>query len=261
MSPSRRDLLKILGLTAAGGAGLYPWVSKLSRSQIGPARAVVVSPELDDLREFLKVEDFSWANASTESIATIPEKYRSLLTVVDVASANSQRRFVPGLLHSGRVFGDRAIVVTRGEPSVLYAVDLNAMKIDTTLFPPEGFVFGGHLIHFLESNQFAVTLNSRQYGSYDSVGVYEADGFREIHRMSSFGFQAHDLTLSADRKLLFVGHYGSNFRTGPYHALPNSPLTVANSKETDFDMNGVVFPGSVVAIDLSTGKIDRKSVV
>ncbi len=52
MSPSRRDLLKILGLTAAGGAGLYPWVSKLSRSQIGPARAVVVSPELDDLREF-----------------------------------------------------------------------------------------------------------------------------------------------------------------------------------------------------------------
>ena len=255
MKLTRRHFLASLGVAAAtGGLGLAFKSRKPTAKNI---RYCVSSPEKDDLSGYVKRQDLSWVRPDRAlTIPGFPEGFRSLLTMADQTGHTTLQSFVPGLIHSGRFFGEKVLLITRGQPSVLYSLAADSLEMIGFSFPPSGYVFGGHLIDFNSKGLFALTLNSTTAGRYDAVGIYDGHDLRELHRFSSYGFQAHDLTLSPDRKRLYIGHYGSNFKSGPYSGIKVSPLEVFNSGGTiPSEADGIVYPGSVSIVDPVSGKM------
>lgn len=251
---TRRTFLGATGAAAVAGiGGLYGWKFAGSRR----ARFAVPAPEHDDLKPFGHDQSFPWAqSAPIRAFADVSPEFRSLLTVVDDDGhgADSIRRaFVPGLLHSAAFAGDNVLVVTRGPATAFYAVDARTMELVARATPPAGFIFGGH-VATVGDGLYGVTLNATEMGRYDAVGLYDGATLKLVGTVNSYGFQAHDLAFSADGKTVYVGHYGSNFRSGPYKALPESPLYYKAHYQPTFDPKGTIYPGSVSAVDLASGK-------
>lgn len=251
---TRRTFLGAAGATAvAVVGGVYGWKQAARRG----VRFAVPAPEQDDLKPFGHDQTFPWAqSAPVRSLSDVAPEFRSLLTIVDDdghAAESIRRAFVPGLLHSAAFAGDNVLVVTRGPATAFYAVDARTMEIVARAMPPAGFIFGGHVAG-LGDGLYAVTLNSTEMGHYDAVGIYDGATLKLVRTIGSYGFQAHELALSGDGKTVYVGHYGSNFRSGPYKALPESPLYYKVRFQPTFDPKGTIYPGSVAAVDLATGK-------
>lgn len=103
-------------------------------------------------------------------------------------------------------------------------------------------LFGGHVIAWVEPDHFAVTLNRQEEGAYDRVGIYRGRDMKKVDEFSSHGFQAHELAFTPDKKHLIIGHYGSNYFSGPYTYL-NAPKKKGEQKP--------IYPGSVVTLDMA----------
>lgn len=218
----------------------------------------VPSPERDSAALREKHQDFgSLEDVPKISVPGIDAEYRTLLTLLRGPAFRLQRVMTGGLLHSGVLLGGQLILVTRGRPSVLYSLDARTLEVLAVRHAPEEILFGGHVIAFGDSDLIAVTANSLRPGRYDEVRVYRSADLAEVRRMSSGGFQAHELRLSRDTGLLYVGHYGSYFKTGPYENFAGAsapPITAALQAPDD----GLVFPACVSIIDPKNGAIMRR---
>lgn len=238
-------------MALAGGTGAF----FLGRRASGSVRYCVPSPEKSDLAPFGHDQNFSnYAAIPEKTVNGFPPGFRSLVSVIDEETQVIRRVFVPGLIHAGAFSGDRVLLVSRGEPSIFLALDAKTLEIAAARTPPPGFVFGGHLTPISESDIFALTLNTTEIGGYDSVGFFHSRDLSERNRFSSYGFQAHDLVLSLDEKQIVVGHYGSNFKSGPFRGL-RSPLYSAKNLEAAGGSNDAFFPASVTRLDSKTGAL------
>lgn len=209
-----------------------------------PLQYCVVTPAMDDLTGgAYRSMDVSWAKPTiTRTLPNIAEEYKSVLTLSDETGEKVRRAFVPGLLHNAVIEGDRAFVVTRGNPALFYSVNLLSLEIEAHTAAPEGMLFGGHVIPWVEPDHFAVTLNRQEEGAYDRIGIYRGRDMKKVDEFSSHGFQAHELAFTPDKKQLIIGHYGSNYFSGPYTAL-NKPKKEGEKRP--------FYPGSVVTLDMA----------
>lgn len=248
---------------AAGalGAGVLLCAPKFVRAG-GSVRYCAMSPEMNDLASYTKAEDFSWTADEAVKTVTIPgvdeayfKGYRTLLTIVDESGAKVRRAWVPGLLHAGCFGGNQVYVVTRGEGSAFYALDVDTLEITAHALPEPGTLFGGHVIGWTQAGHFAVTVNRQQEGAYDFVNIYEGQKLKRVDSFSSHGFQAHELALAPDKQTLYVGHYGAYFMSGPYQHFHEEKLPQKLQGSTG---NINYFPGSVAAIGVADHKLKQR---
>lgn len=251
-SSRRSFLLSVVAGATAGGVGSFLWEKQ---SRLSGVRYCVPAPETSDL-----VKPFDYHTTAMpqkilyREVSGFNDKYRSLISVVDGTSCNLRRIYVPGYHHSGVFIDDKIFMVTRGEPGLLVVLDPQTLEVISARRPPDDFLFGGHLISVDGGGVVAVTLNSPKRGAYDSIGYFDSKTLKEIHRHSSFGFQAHELTLGANAKNLYVGHYGSNYKSGPYRDLV-SPILVRKGAEKMPVAQQEFYPGCVCVIDMKESKL------
>jgi len=260
---ARRHFLITGGMFSAalvGGSFLY-------RTHAETVRYCAITPEVDDLSPVLEKTDLSWVAAEkpkTVAISDLGDEYfkglRTLLTIVDNDGKNVRRLWVPGLLHTGSFWGDLLLLVTRGASSVFYALDVNKLEIVSYALPDEDYFFGGHVIPWIETGQFAVTANKQKEGAYDRVDIYDVKQLKKIASLNSFGFQAHELALSPDKKTLYVGHYGSYYTSGPYRRLyaEHQQRLHAQKGNILFQPDITYYPGSVSVVDLSNQTLSAR---
>ncbi|MDX1923262.1 MAG: DUF1513 domain-containing protein [Alphaproteobacteria bacterium] len=231
-----------------------------------PIRYCVTSPYMDDLSPTpLPMNNGLAAGESIQAIpfAQIPESdyktQRTLLTVADEDGKRIRRVFVPGSLHNAMFSGTTILCLTRGNPGYFYALDTETLQPASVVFPESGTLFGGHMIPWMNDGQVAITVNIQREGAYDRVDVYDATTLKKIEQINSYGFQAHELALTPDKKTLYVGHYGSNYSSGPYkHLAQQNEIRL---RAPDGQAKPMTFyPGSVSAISLDNKTlIDRQS--
>lgn len=184
---------------------------------------------------------------------------RTLITIADEDGKRIRRAYVPGALHNAMFSGNSILCLTRGAPAYFYALDIETLEAHSVAFPESGTLFGGHMIQWNQNGQVAITVNTQREGAYDRVDIYDAMTLKKINQINSYGFQAHELTLTPDQKTLYVGHYGSNYSSGPYKHMAQEQAKKfhapdGKAKEMRF------YPGSVCAIDMTTQKlVDRLS--
>ncbi len=245
---SRRHFLAA-GVAGLGALALPSW----ARGAAAKLRYCAITPETNDLVGYHKTEDLHWTDQEAVEDVTIPalgaayfKDYRTLLTIVAADGSHVRRVWVPGLLHTGAFWGDQLILVTRGVASVCYALDVETLTITAYALPPEGTLFGGHIIPWVHPGSFALTVNRQQEGAHDRVAIYDGATLKLMDSFSSHGFQAHELALAPDMKTLYVGHYGAYYASGPYQHFRTTnwqqQLTLAAG-------NMRYFPGAVAAID------------
>ncbi len=244
--------------TGALGAGVLICAPTHVRAG-SSVRYCSMSPEMNDLADYAKSEDFSWTADEAVKIVSIRgldsgafKGYRTLLTIVDENGERIRRAWVPGLLHAGCFGGNQVYVVTRGEGAVFYALDIEAMEITAHALPEHGTLFGGHVIAWTHPGHFAVTVNRQQQGAHDTVDIYEGKRLKRVDSFSSHGFQAHELALAPDSQTLYVGHYGAYFMSGPYQHFRAEKLI---QKLSGMSGDITYFPGSVAAIGVADHKL------
>jgi hypothetical protein len=196
----------------------------------------------------------------------IPQNMRSLITIVNDDGSALRRVSVPGQIHAMQVNKDYTYLVSVDKPAVLHLVDTDSFEIIRSLVPrqEDELSFGGHLVQLTDGRHFAVTMNGSEMGKHDYISIRERATLKEVNRFSSYGFEAHDIALSADGKSLFVAHYGSYIGSGPYSQLVD--LSYSEIMEYKTDGYGkkmkfpIVYPSGTSVVDISTGKLlDRHS--
>lgn len=231
-----------------------------------PIRYCVTSPYMDDLSPTpLPMNNGLAAGESIQAIpfAQIPESdyktQRTLLTVADEDGKRIRRVFVPGSLHNAMFSGTTILCLTRGNPGYFYALDTETLQPASVVFPESGTLFGGHMIPWMNDGQVAITVNIQREGAYDRVDIYDAKTLKKTAEITSHGFQAHELALTPDKKTLYVGHYGSNYSSGPYVHLAKENNKKLRAPEGMVKMMQF-YPGSVSMIDIAGNKlINRQS--
>ncbi len=250
----------------AASAVLLATQGGVLRAASAPVRYCVTSPCIDDLSPVLMPMNKGLGAAETIPTIAIPhiaasdfKDSRTLITIADEDGKRIRRAYVPGSLHNAMFSGSSILFLTRGNPAYFYSLDSETLEARSVAFPETNTLFGGHMIPWTQDGQVAITVNTQREGAYDRVDVYDAKTLKKISQINSYGFQAHELTLTPDKKTLYVGHYGSNYSSGPYKhmATEHSKKLHAphgNAKDMQF------YPGSVCAIDMASAKlVDRLS--
>ena len=238
----------------------------VAQAKAQPIRYCVTSPYMDDLSPTPHPMNIGLGNG--ESIQAIPfaqipesefKNKRTLLTVADEDGKRIRRVYVPGSLHNAMFSGTTILCLTRGNPGYFYALDSETLQPAHVIFPESNTLFGGHMIPWMHDGQVAITVNNQREGAYDRVDIYDAKTMKKVAEIKSHGFQAHELALTPDKKTLYVGHYGSNYSSGPYVHLAKENAKKLHAPNGDAkDMT--FYPGSVSVIDVAGKKlIDRQS--
>jgi hypothetical protein len=254
---SRRRFLQIssaLALQACAGGGRL----RLSgNARPKDPRFYVPSP-----RYYLKFDqDFSRQTLEKKlkaPSAVFRDTHHSLLTVANGDGTGIRKVLLPGLAHSTMVDGDLVYIVPTDRQPWLYALDADTLEIARFVQVADSdFKFGGHAALIPGTNHFAISTNGSVAGKYDRVSIRERDTLKEVASVSSYGFEAHDLKVSADGKRLFTGHYGSMFGTGPYKGTLNLDLKDLEKKKKAYGASEYqnIYPASVTVVELSSGKL------
>lgn len=178
-------------------------------------------------------------------------KNYTILTSVDDDGSNVQRIALPYFYHCATHNKNKNQLYLMGakSPSPMAVFDRNTLEIMDIVPPDEKRDFGGHGVQ-LPSGEIAFTMNGREKGKYDYISIRDPDTLKEVGVHSTFGFQAHEIRLSPDKKYFVCGHYGSYLGGGPYKSMgiyKNGPM-YANQHPK------YVYPASVTFVDVQSGK-------
>lgn len=250
---NRREFL------AAAGMLLLQACTKLPVPLSGGRRAryFVPSPGV----YIRKAQDFSSIKFDTIlRYPKIPDTAMSLVTAVNDDGSDVRRIHVPGFIHAVHANPDFLYLVSVDYHSVLHQVDAKSLQLVNTLTAKKGseFIFGGHIVNLPDGKHFAVTMNGFTMGKFDAVSIRERATLKEVARIPSYGFEAHDISLSNDGKAVFVAHYGSYLGSGPYSGIVSGGSY--SSKQYPKFYYDTIYPAATSVVELATGKLlDRRS--
>jgi hypothetical protein len=197
--------------------------------------------------------------------AAISGTHRTNLTVIGAFSRRLRAVSLPGFAHSVLPGPHGLLVVPTDNRRWLYTLDPISFDIVAHVSVPEtGHGFGGHAAEIPGQDAFAVSVNGNEIGKFGRVSIRDRRTLRELASVPSFGFEAHDLRVSADGKHLYVGHYGSFFGSGPYQSFTQLKIDHVRSQRQAYvvEPKGKIYPACISVVELASGKLlDRLSSV
>jgi hypothetical protein len=181
----------------------------------------------------------------------------STITVANSRGVRASRIRVPGAIHAigHHEKSNTLYLVGVDQPSSLMAVDPSTLDIKNWITRPtdeEPYIFSGHAIPIPGTNLIATAMTGMTIGKHDHLAIRDAETLKVVDRISTYGFEAHEVILSHDARYFAVAHYGSYMGTGPYKELGLGYVYHYAKKE-----HGFTYPAFVSVIDAKTGKLEH----
>ena len=179
----------------------------------------------------------------------------SILTVADEDGARVRHIKLPLHYHCATNNGsDDGLLYLIGNhrPSALLSIDSESLELVSICGRPsndDNRNFGGHGVALPDGN-LAFTMNKFERGRFDEISIRDPKTLKELDRFSSYGFQVHEIRLTADKKHFVCGHYGSYLGQGAYAGL--GVYDKNGYKEPD--KVKTIYPGSVTLVSVDSGK-------
>ena len=178
----------------------------------------------------------------------------TMLTVVNDDGTGLRRVRFPGLFHS---------VMSSPKHGLIYLISsynlaLDSESLDIATFAPQNRRdgddrrFAGHGVLLPGMDAVAFGMNHYQHGKYDAVSICDAKTLKELHSVSSYGFELHEVRLTPDAKQLVCGHYGSYLGSNVY-----KDLAVYDYRDGPVPPPKYIYPASVTLVDLKSGARSR----
>jgi hypothetical protein len=187
----------------------------------------------------------------------------TLLTSVNDDGSGLRRIAIPFSYHCTAYCPTKHLVYLMGNyrPSLLLALDPETLELVAVENLPisDEKTFGGHGIPIPGTDLMAFTMNSGKLGGFDFISIRDGETLVERERFSTYGFDAHDITLSHCKTFFVCGHYGSLFGRGPYKGMNFYGYSKSTKPGFPGSAGGYVelkkvYPPSVTYVDLKSGK-------
>lgn len=183
------------------------------------------------------------------------ETSHNMVTIADDDGKNSRRFLFPRVYHcaTGDVGEDRFYLVGNFRDSLVLSIDPSSGEIITVARDSEnsgGRNFAGHGCPVPGTDAIAVGTNFNELGKFDRISIRDRKTLREIDSYSTYGFQVHDLRLTADGKYFICGHYGSYLGHGAYEHLK----TYRGGAKREYYSPENIYPGSITLVEVKSGK-------
>jgi hypothetical protein len=186
-----------------------------------------------------------WKLNQTSTITVIPDNGRDV-----------KRIRVPTAVHSiGRnKKHDLIYLVSVDQPATLIAMNPHTFEVVSWLERPsedENFIFSGHAIDIPGTDFIATGMTGMEKGKHDHIAIRHAKTLKVEQRISTHGFEVHEIVLSPDGKTFACAHYGSYMGTGPY-----KEIGLGYVYHYAKDNTGFTYPAFVSMVNAASGKLE-----
>ncbi len=179
----------------------------------------------------------------------------STITVIPDDGQNVKRIRVPSAVHAiGRNTKlDLIYLVSVDEPATLLVMNPHTFEVVNWIQRPvddEKFIFSGHAIDIPGTEFIATGMTGMEKGKHDHIAIRHGKTLKVEQRISTRGFEVHEIVLTPDGKYFACAHYGSYMGTGPYKEIGLGYVYHYAKENTGF-----TYPAFVSLIDAKTGEL------